>query len=179
MKQWYKLSYGAFLNQPIDSKEEIIRLIAFAYSWMPTIPEIKADAVKWPRIIKMLKKLRSGDRDQIRELMAELTPVINNSVVGTSKVLHFVAPKHVPIIDSNVVRAWNEWPSRNTYGADRLPSTLYRNNVRANKQLIEKYIHYSEKMNEIAKSKDVSIRDLEIILFNQGRRLRSKKKVGK
>ena len=108
MKQWYKLSYCAFLKQPIDSKEDIIRLIAFAYSWMPTIPEIKSDKVEWPRIIRMLKKLRSGDKCQLRELMAELTPVINNSIVGTSKVLHFVAPKHVPIIDSNVVRAWNK-----------------------------------------------------------------------
>jgi hypothetical protein len=177
MKQWYKLSYAAFVNQPIDSKEDIIRLIAFAYSWMPTIPEIKADKVNRPEVIKMLEELRGGDVKRLKELMTELVPAINNSIVGTSKVLHFVAPKDVPIIDANVVKAWNQWASKRTHGVNfRLPSTLHRSKKSTGKKLIELYLDYVEKMREIAGSKGTTIRQLEISLFNQGRRLRSKKK---
>jgi hypothetical protein len=38
-----------------------------------------------------------------------LSRIINNSVVGTSKVLHFFCPHTIPIKDSRVVIAWNRF----------------------------------------------------------------------
>jgi hypothetical protein len=38
-----------------------------------------------------------------------LSRVINNSAVGTSKVLHFFCPETIPIIDSGIVLAWNRF----------------------------------------------------------------------
>jgi hypothetical protein len=38
-----------------------------------------------------------------------MSEVINHSIVGVSKVLHFFSPDFVPIIDSRVVSAWNHF----------------------------------------------------------------------
>jgi hypothetical protein len=51
---WYKLSYPTFLNQSTNSKEDMIRLIAYAYSWMPTIPDINPENTNWDHLIGLV-----------------------------------------------------------------------------------------------------------------------------
>jgi len=108
---WYGLSYKLFTKQPLETMDDFWRLVAAAYSWMPTIPEIYKEAVK-PGLIGRLKKLKATkniDDKTLQALFIELIPVINNSLIGTSKVLHFINPNLVPIIDSNVIHGWNSF----------------------------------------------------------------------
>ena len=35
----YDVSEHVFLGHPLDCEEDFLKIVAFAYSWMPTIPE--------------------------------------------------------------------------------------------------------------------------------------------
>jgi len=108
-KDWYAKSYEIFTAQPLETINDFWKIVAFAYSWMPTIPRIHYDKLDIPvdRLMDKLQALKKGKAEQIPFLFELLVPVINNSVVGTSKVLHFIAPKIVPIYDSKVAAAWD------------------------------------------------------------------------
>lgn len=104
-EQWYMASYDHFLNyfkkdDPLN-KQDIILGISMAYSWMPTIPKsikITDDDVE---TINALKK----EVDK-RKNLEKLTKKINNSIIGTSKLLHFICPDTYPIWDKNVCKAY-------------------------------------------------------------------------
>lgn len=105
---WFQTSYSLFTNGKCpNTKDEFYKVIAFAYSWMPTIPNVKViDSKQW-RDIKRLLPTIARNSEALEKLLFILLPIINNSLVGTSKVLHFISPEHVPIIDSRVLATWN------------------------------------------------------------------------
>lgn len=87
--------------------------IAFAhmvYGWMPTIlneanGEIGAwTKDDWEKIKVCLEKAKSGEILGINELKNVMV-LTNNSIVGTSKLLHFINPHVYPIYDSRVFHA--------------------------------------------------------------------------
>lgn len=87
--------------------------IAFAhmvYGWMPTILNEANDEIgkwadkDWARIKVCLKKVESGEKLSIGELK-NVMALTNNSIVGTSKLLHFINPDVYPIYDSRVFHA--------------------------------------------------------------------------
>ncbi|WP_423599948.1 hypothetical protein [Roseateles sp. MS654] len=73
------------------------------YGWMPTILELYPDADRCDlaAAAAMLTKAKLGHRLDAWELEA-LAGLMNNSVVGVSKLLHFVAPQNYAIWDSKV-----------------------------------------------------------------------------
>jgi hypothetical protein len=102
---WFVTSESVFKNHVVNTKDDFIKLIAFAYSWMPTIPKLLGD-IDWNIVHPKLIQLQNGDLTERNDLLSMIVPYINNSEVGTSKVLHFIAPNHVPIIDSRVLNTW-------------------------------------------------------------------------
>jgi hypothetical protein len=108
--KWYKHTYELFVNHPLNSMDDFWLKVAFAYSWMPTIPNIDIQKSKLNDDLefwKTLMYLKNGMEINRRKLLEKLVPNINNSIVGTSKVLHFIAPDYVPILDSKVLTNWN------------------------------------------------------------------------
>ena len=73
------------------------------YGWMPTILELYPDAERCDLQAAgdMLTKAKQGLRLEAWEIDA-LAGLVNNSVVGASKLLHFVAPQTYAIWDSKV-----------------------------------------------------------------------------
>jgi hypothetical protein len=98
--QWYMESYEYFINYFKDKKtlqrEHIVFGIAMAYSWMPRIPQIREITDREINWVNNLR--RKCDKDTFNKLKDE----INGSTIGTSKFLHFIAPKKYPIWDTNV-----------------------------------------------------------------------------
>lgn len=76
----------------------------FTYGWMPTILEFKSGA--FSAAASILNRAKANHRISARELRL-LANLINNSVVGASKLLHFVNPHTYAIWDSNVYRYIN------------------------------------------------------------------------
>ena len=100
-KHFYLSSYPTFLliarNQALDKETRHMALAAMIYGWMPTIPKSIV-----PFAIDTVAKIESHDKAYEYLKQKTLKPLINNSWVGTSKMLHFINPQHFPIWDSRI-----------------------------------------------------------------------------
>ncbi len=103
------------------------------YGWMPTIPKFKKvtksriEQKKVERLFNLArcKKLTADEIDELKEKL------INNSVVGTSKFLHLLAPKKYAIWDKRVAKVW--------YSSKASPPSCY---VRS-----KEYVKYNDALN--------------------------------
>jgi len=129
-QQWIKLSNNAVIQKNIKNDlyseaylslarlfpniqkthwDGAVTALHIVYGWMPTIPKLKTyqhwDATDKSRLVDILEKAKRGlslDRDELLHLKV----FSNNSIVGGSKILHFVSPKLFPIWDTRVARAF-------------------------------------------------------------------------
>jgi len=104
----YLNSYGYFIKHfeiGIESCDDlaIITGAFMIYGWMPTILK-NFDFNQLSKASEILRKAKSSDQLDKNELEI-LSKCINNSFVGTSKLLHFVNPLSFPILDSVIFRA--------------------------------------------------------------------------
>ncbi|MFW2065403.1 hypothetical protein ACG9ZB_02155 [Acinetobacter johnsonii] len=134
----YLFSYPYFLNyfQNLESinLENLVIGISFTYSWMPTI--LKALNLKnTEEVLFILNEVKKGKLINEQQLTT-LKTTFNNSLVGTSKLLHFINPKQYAIWDSRVFR--------------------FLNNVEPHKYRLEKpraYIEYLKLIEELKNEK--------------------------
>lgn len=103
----YILSYphllSYFASKQVLSAEDVVRGAHMAYGWMPTVLDLypespNIDLDTGARLLNQAKSsgsLTDGEIEQLARL-------INNSLVGASKLLHFVSPQHFPIWDSKI-----------------------------------------------------------------------------
>lgn len=163
---WFKISYPGFIKRRFPkSVEEFYEVIAFAYSWMPTIPNVKTiSRHEWTEIHNLLTQLNKKP-DALEELLITLIPIINNSIVGTSKVLHFISPEHVPIIDSRVLKTWNAIFKGNPDIAIK-KTMLADSNI---KRQVKNYLKYQEHLIKWKKAcgRNVTMRGIESLLYYQ------------
>jgi hypothetical protein len=168
----YLFSYPHFLdyfrNNPISESTLIIG-INFTYGWMPTI--FNFQSFNLIPVIEILNRVKSGNSLKIDELDV-LKNCFNNSIIGTSKLLHFINPELYPIIDSNVYR----------YLTKKRPHFYSVNNS----SFYFQYINFCKRMTEMAEfesiheivnskirnevTKNVSkMRAIELIMFYTGK----------
>ena len=105
----YLISYPHFLNyfknlQKVNI-ENLVVGISFTYSWMPTILK-SINLNKSEKVLEILNKVRNGGGIVETELVI-LKETFNNSLVGSSKLLHFINPTKYAIWDSRVFRFLN------------------------------------------------------------------------
>ena len=112
-EQSYLLSYREFISyfSGLETIERNNFIIAthFVYGWMPTIlhlgsisEEITLEAL-YPHLLEALNKVKNDIEISDTDLNL-LIRVVNNSLVGVSKLLHFVNPKSYAIWDSRVYK---------------------------------------------------------------------------
>ena len=104
-KQTYDYSYPEFLeyfkNVDTITRHNLIIGINFTYGWMPTILDFQSD--DFDEAVSILNKAKNGNNLNLEELEI-LKGLFNNSLVGTSKLLHFINPEKFAIWDSRVYR---------------------------------------------------------------------------
>jgi len=136
-KDSYLSTYPHFIKyfESIDRITEHNLVIAshFVYGWMPTI--INLDLTQKDKIITLLNAVKNGHLLTPSELEL-LKKAVNNSVVGLSKLLHFINPKDYAIWDSRIFRYITG--KKSDYGIGN----------------VEYYLNYLLKIKEIAKHKD-------------------------
>ncbi|WP_211184719.1 hypothetical protein [Paenibacillus lemnae] len=105
----------------------------------------------------MLVKMQSGDISDREPLLSMIVPYINNSVVGASKVLYFMAPQYVPIIDSRVLNTW--FKLMQPYKLRKTTNSVHQD--------IERYIQYWDYLLEWIENTNghASLRKLEGMLY--------------
>jgi hypothetical protein len=112
----YLVSYREFINyfarlEKIEAHNFIIAT-HFTYGWMPRILKLKGlsedinlDAL-YPHLVETLNKVKRSREIKEMELKL-LVHVVNNSLVGVSKLLHFINPVEYAIWDSWVYKYIN------------------------------------------------------------------------
>lgn len=104
-EQTYDISYPEFISYfksiPIITKHHLVIGINFTYGWMPTILDFRTD--RFEESVEILNKVKNGSIPSTNELEI-LKGLFNNSIVGTSKLLHFITPDKFAIWDSRVYR---------------------------------------------------------------------------
>ena len=114
----YTRSYSHFIKYFADiDPVEIHHLIIashFVYGWMPTV--INLNLQKEVQVLISLNEAKQGKvlNEQELEVVKEC---INNSIVGASKLLHFLNPDTYAIWDSRIFRYLTGKSS--TYGIDK------------------------------------------------------------
>jgi len=105
----YIRSYAHLLNciggYRSFGEQEFVCACHMIYGWMPTILELKSGNGLLDPVgdHPLGTKARTG-RSLTDEEITQLAQVINNSLVGASKLLHFVAPDAFAIWDSRIHR---------------------------------------------------------------------------
>lgn len=97
----YLLEY--FSSKPSFDAGDVVRGAHMIYGWMPTILELHPEQGRsgLDEAAQTLAKAKAGSA-LFDEEIETLAALVNNSLVGASKLLHFVAPNHFPIWDSKV-----------------------------------------------------------------------------
>jgi hypothetical protein len=134
----YVLSYPHLLNyfagKEVIEPGDVVRGAHMVYGWMPTILELYPEPGEndLPTAAGILTKAKDGATLAATELDA-LASLVNNSLVGASKLLHFVAPSKYAIWDSKVY----------SFVHEKRPHNYRVNNVAA-------YIEYLELLRHLA-----------------------------
>ena len=101
----YLMSYPHFINYFNNVRtitfHELTIGINFTYGWMPTIFDYRSD--QFTVVLAILNRLKNGIIPNDNELI-NLRNHFNNSLVGSSKLMHFINPDIMPIWDSRVYK---------------------------------------------------------------------------
>ncbi|SMD37880.1 hypothetical protein SAMN04488029_3518 [Reichenbachiella faecimaris] len=81
---------------------ELIIGNAVVYGWMPTTMNLRTNDLE--AVLAPLNQLKKEKRKLNSDEFSQLKLLVNNSVTGTSKLLHFIQPEVYPIWDSRVNR---------------------------------------------------------------------------
>ncbi len=104
-KQTYDIPYIEFLkyfqNIEVINHHSMVIGINFTYGWMPTIFHFRSD--KFEEALLILNNAKKGIIPKHDEIQI-LIKLFNNSLVGTTKLLHFINPSVFAIWDSRVYR---------------------------------------------------------------------------
>lgn len=168
----YLIAYPVFINYftSIDkiTANELIIGAHFVYGWMPTILTLgKNDLASG---CETLNRVKVGEQLKLEELV-RLQEIVNNSVVGLSKLLHFIRPDQYPIWDSNVAGFVSQGP----YPQHKINDVrYYLHFITYCKGLINapgyEPIH-QHLVNQLGGSPMSRLRSLDIIMFTEGARL--------
>ena len=101
----YVRVYPAFLSffreRKVISRDDFVIGANFTYAWMPTILDLNGDDRHWDFLAELLTQAKAK-RITDKKKLAFLARIINNSLVGASKLLHFANPREHAIWDSRV-----------------------------------------------------------------------------
>lgn len=171
----YIKTYPEFLKyfKNIDgeqiSEHNLVIASHFVYGWMPTI--INLSLKDKDEVLSLLNDVRRGRILEVSELKI-LKNSINNSLVGLSKLLHFINPNDYAIWDSRIFRYLTE--KKSTYGIDN--PELYLNYLNGIK-IISEHKDYSKLHELISRNFEYEIyptRAIEITMFETDRNRQKK-----
>lgn len=158
------LRYFQNINAGDINEHNLIIASHFVYGWMPTI--IHLDLEGKDKVLKLLNAVKSGHILNAEDL-GILKHSINNSLVGLSKLLHFINPIEYAIWDSRIFRYLTE--KKSSYGIDK--PELYLDYLSGIKK-IAKNKEYGKLHHLISRNFDYEInptRVIEITMFETDR----------
>lgn len=139
------------------------------YGWMPTIPDLNLafeSKIDKQRIISILEKIREGGVPDANEVK-EVSGFTNNSVIGVSKLLHFLNPEKCPIWDQRVARIFL-WPGISFDSVNQAKRWIEYQKTLSEWLMDSQVISSCQKLRELADFLNVSpdMRLIELVMFH-------------
>ena len=171
-------TYPYFIKykRQLKTTGDLIVAISIAYSWMPTMLDMYGQTEKsFDKLKKEISQFKSfsssalleENKPMIKKILAKLSRATNNSVVGASKVLHMFYPRHIPILDSRVITAWNKLPK---IEKAKIPALNNNNREECYYQYWLGILYWREEL------KHKGVRRIEKKLFDYGGYLKNKER---
>ncbi|ALJ03866.1 hypothetical protein APS56_01285 [Pseudalgibacter alginicilyticus] len=165
------IKYFDKINAGDINEHNLVIASHFVYGWMPTIIHLNLE--QKDKVLFLLNAVKSGHILTVNELEI-LKKSINNSLVGVSKLLHFINPRDYAIWDSRIFRYLTE--KKSSYGIDRPQLYLdYLNGIKN----IAKNKDFGKLHDLISRNFDYDIyptRVIEITMFETDRNRQSRMK---
>jgi len=147
------------------TKHDLVIGINFTYGWMPTMFDFRS--TEFDMVLRILNDAKLGkipSEDDLRILKR----CFNNSLVGTSKLLHFINPNEFAIWDSRVYRyLTNEKPY--SYRLDDFTTFLGFRDFCKHITEQKKYEHIQDLVEGKIHYKMSKMRTVELIMFTNGK----------
>lgn len=100
----YLTSYPYFVNffaaKDVLTLDDLIIGGSLVYSWMPTALVWKNN--NFSAVVELLNKAKNSDSSIAESELLTISSLVNGSIVGASKLLHFIKPSVYPIWDSKI-----------------------------------------------------------------------------
>lgn len=171
----YKEFVGYFRSIPKEkplTDHNFIVVAYFSYGWMPTMLRLGENV---SAAIQVVNKARSLPQSINEEEFLTIASVINGSVVGASKLLHFICPEKYAIWDSRVYRfIFKEEPSTHRLSKPH----AYQDYLDALRVLTKSSSFQRAKVS-VVKAVGYRITDLracELIMFANGKKKKQKRR---
>ena len=158
-----------------DDYETVVAGAYAVYGWMPTIMKNGVNRAAWATSSEDLSKLRNTknwiDAEVILRKAPSILTLVNGSIVGTSKFLHFLNPEIFPIWDSKIGRLFG---AHRRDLVEKMESYFgYCSTVAAGIDAV-----YPEAYAQFVGSGVSPVRRLELLLFLYGQSLADEQRLG-
>lgn len=132
---------------------------------MPTIFHFKSN--NFNEVLVLLNRVKSGSKLNEDELSI-LIKLFNNSLVGTSKILHFINPNLYPILDS---RVYNYLFGKNPHYKQLNNIKIYFNYINLVDEIInhQEFEEVNQHISEKFKYRISKIRVIDIIMYTNAK----------
>ncbi len=164
----YLIAYQEFIqyfkkNDTITVHNTIIG-ISFTYSWMPTILKFQPDKIN--KATESLNAAKQGNMLSSEDLDV-FKACFSNSIVGSSKLLHFINPDKFAIWDSRVYRyIFNQEP--HSYRVEKVDTYLEYLSFCKDLTSSTDMISLQKTMEDKVGYKMTSMRAIELVFFYNG-----------
>ena len=161
----YKNAYPFFVQYFAGIEEitidNLVIAAHFVYGWMPTI--LTFEFAHIDKVLEALNKVKRGNLLNSSEIV-EIKACVNNSLVGTSKLLHFIKPDKYAIWDSNIYAYLKE--TKKHYGVDNVD--LYLGYLKKLGEITneDKFKDFHNAINSKIKYNVTPMRAIEYVMFH-------------
>lgn len=163
----YPIFIDYFKNLKKITYDEAVIGAHAVYGWMPTILTLHEESKK--AIPDLLNDAKKGEKLK-EEHLETLKNWMNNSIVGVSKLLHFINPELYPIWDSNINGIL--FDAKNGYKTNDIDRYIEYRTVMLDCIKDERFQKlFSKKENPFNPEPDTLIRKIEMNLFYIGKKI--------
>jgi len=135
--EMYDYYINFFKEKEVLTKNDVVIGIGFTYSWMPTILK-NLNLSKLDRVTSILNNVKQNVEISDDDLLL-LKEFSNNSLVGASKLLHFINPEQYAVWDSRVFKFLNNNEAAHKYKLEKVhvyrEYLSYLSNLKASESL--------------------------------------------
>ena len=116
--EMYQYYVNFFKEKDTLNNSDIVIGVGFTYSWMPTILK-RSNLSNIDQVTKILNNVKQSIEISDDDLLL-LKEFSNNSLVGASKLLHFINPEDYAIWDSRVFKFLNNNEAAHKYKLEKV-----------------------------------------------------------